>query len=131
MKKRNDTLETIVFLESEKSNFLLKAQMLTATGNPEGAIERFALAASLEGRIAEYYINQQEPAEAARHWFSAAVCHAKTGNLYSAIARFDELSRSTDTPGRLKIDALLFASRLREQQRNALFSASQILEVVA
>jgi hypothetical protein len=126
-----DPAELIQDLEAEKSNLLLEAQLLVATGNLPEAITRFALAAPKEERIAAYYSDQGESAIAARHLFSAAVCRAKTGNLHDAITLFNALSASPDTPGRLKVEALLFAASLREQQRNVLQSYVHTLQVIA
>jgi hypothetical protein len=131
MRRKTDTAETIQALQGEKSNLLLEAQMLAATGNADGAIERYALAAPKEERIAAYYRKQGENVQAARHLFSAAVCWAKTGNLHNAITLFDALSDSASTPGRLKVDAMLFAAHLRQQQRNILQSYSPTLQVAA
>ena len=126
-----DPSETIENLEGEKSNLLLEAQMLVATGNLTAAIARYALAAPNEERIATYYRDQGQSALAARHLFSAAVCRAKTGNLHDAITLFDALSASSDTPGRLKVDALLLAASLREQQRHVLQSYIPTLHAMA
>jgi hypothetical protein len=131
MTKTTEPGETIEEMEGEKSNLLLEAQMLMATGNEAEAISRFALAAPKEERIAAYYEQHGESALAAQHRFSAAVCRAKSGNLYDAITLFDALSESPDTPGRLKVDALLFAARLREQQRNVLQSYAHFRQVSA
>jgi hypothetical protein len=102
--------------------------MLAATANPDQAIRRYALAAPKEERIAAYYNRQGDKAMAAYHQFSAAACWAKIGNLHKAITLFDALGESASTPGRMKVDALLFASRLREQQRSILQSYSQTLQ---
>lgn len=125
-----DTEESIQRLQGEKSNLLLEAQMLQAMRRPEEAIARFALAASIEERIAASREKIGEKEIAARHRFSAAVCWAKAGNLHNAILLFDALNRSTDTPGRLKVDALLFADRLREQQQIVFQSYPQTLQAV-
>jgi len=130
MTTTTDPAEAIQALESEKSNLLLEAQMLLATGNTMEAIVRFALAAPKEELIAAYYAEQGDVALAARHLFSAAVCRAKSGNLYDAITLFDTLSASSATPGRLKVDALLFATRLREEQRNVLQSYGLTLQAM-
>ena len=125
MRRKTDTAETIIALQGEKSNLLLEAQMLAATGNAEAAIERYAQAAPKEERIAAYYTKQRENAQAARHLFSAAVCWAKIGNLHNAITLFDALRDSPVTPGRMKVDAMLYAAQLREQQRSVIQSYSQ------
>ena len=130
MRRTHDTDETIQRVQEEKSNLLLEAQMLQAMERPEEAIARFALAAPLEERIAEYRDKTGEKDLAARHRFSAAACWAKTGNLHNAILLFDALNRSADTPGRLKVDALLFANRLREQQQIVFNSYPQTMQTV-
>jgi hypothetical protein len=117
MRRTHDTEESIQRVQGEKSNFLLESRMCQAIGNVEEAIARFALAAPLEERIATYRDKTGEKELAARHRFSAASCWAKSGNLHDAIALFDALNRDPDTPGRLRVDALLFANRLREQQQ--------------
>ena len=119
MRRAQDTEVSIQGLQGEKSDLLLEAQMFQGMGRSEEAITRFALAAPMEERIALYWERAGEKEMAARHRFSAATCWAKAGNLYNAIMLFDALSRGADTPGRIKVDALLFADRLREQQKIA------------
>jgi hypothetical protein len=120
MKKERDTPETIAALDADKSNLLLEAFILIGTGQPEEAIERYALAAPMEARIARYYTRSGDKDMAARHWFSAAICYAKSGSLRDALKLFDALGRDKDTPGQYKGDALLWAGRLRQQQRETL-----------
>jgi hypothetical protein len=117
MRRTRDTEESIERIQGEKSNLLLEAQMFQAMGHPEEAIARFALAAPMEERIATYRDKTGEKELAARHRFSAAMCWAKSGNLHDAIGLFESLNHNADAPGRLRIDALLFANRLREQQQ--------------
>ncbi len=117
MRRTHDTEESIQRIQGEKSNLLLEAQMFQSMGQAEEAIARFVLAAPMEERIAAYRNKVGEKELAARHRFSAASCWAKSGNLHNAIVLFDALNRNPDTPGQLRIDALLFASRLREQQQ--------------
>lgn len=120
MRHKQETEETILELQGRKSNLLLEAQMLVATGSTEEAIERYALAAPLEKRIANFRARNGQKELAARHRFSAAVCYAKSGSLRDALLLFDALGRNSDTPAPLKVDALLLAGRLRQQQRDAL-----------
>ena len=128
MRRTNDTEESIQRLQGEKSNLLLEAQMFQAMGQAEEAIGRFALAAPIEERIAAYRDKVGEKELAARHRFSAASCWAKSGNLYNAIVLFEALNRNSDTPGRLRVDALLFANRLREQQQIVFKSYPQTMQ---
>lgn len=123
MRKTLDTEESIQQIQGEKSNLLLEAQMFQAMEHEEKAIACFAQAAPIEERIAAYRDKTGEKELAARHRFSAASCWAKSGNLHSAIVMFDALHSNPDAPGRMRVDALLFASRLREQQQ-ALFKSS-------
>jgi hypothetical protein len=120
MRKRLETEETIRESHGEKSNLLLEAQILIGIGNPEEAIERYALAAPMEARLARYYTRTGEKDMAARHWFSAAICYPKSGSLWDALKVFNALGRDKDTPGQYKGDALLWATRLRQQQRETL-----------
>lgn len=131
MRKNSDSSEFIAELEIQKSNLLLEAQMLAATGDPESAIDRYARAAPMEKRIANFYTVQHDPIEAARHRFSAAVCYAKSGSLRDALILFDALGRASDTPGDLKGNAILLAGRLRQQQRDTLQSYGHPLRAVA
>lgn len=117
MRRTHDTEESVERIQGEKSNLLLEAQMFQATGQTEEAIARFVLAAPLEERIATYWEKTGDKELAARHRFSAASCWAKSGNLQDAIVLFEALNRNPDTPGQLRIEALLFAGRLREQQQ--------------
>lgn len=130
MRRTHDTEESIQRVQGKKSNLLLEAQMLQATGHPEEAIARFALAAPMEERIAAFRDRSGEKELAARHRFSAASCWAKTGNLHNAILLFDALGHDADTPGRLKVDALLFATRLREQQQTVFNSYAHTMQAV-
>ena len=98
MSRKTDTPEKIHALISEKSNLLLEAQMMAATGNADEAIRRYALAAPKEECIAGYYARQSDKSLAAYHCFSAAACWAKTGNLHDAITLFDALGQSSETP---------------------------------
>ena len=104
--------------------------MLQAMGRSEDSIARFALVAPMEERIAVFRDKMGEQEMGARHRFSAAACWAKTGNLHNAIQLFDALSRSSDTPGRLKVDALLISNRLREQQQTVFKSCPQSMQPV-
>lgn len=131
MNKKLYSEETIRDLHSEKSNLLLEAQMLVGIGNPEEAIERFALAAPMEARLARHYTRAGEKDMAARHWFSAAICYAKSGSLRDALKVFNALGRDKDTPGQYKGDALLWAARLRQQQRDMLQTYRQPLQSAA
>jgi hypothetical protein len=110
----------IAALDAEKSNLLLEAQALIAMGEPEQAIERYALAAPMEERIAAFYKRQNDPILAARHQFSAAICYARSGSLRAALQLLDALGWDRETPGEYKGDALLWAGYLRQQQREAL-----------
>ena len=128
MSRKLDTEETILELQGRKSDLLLEAQLILASGNTEEAIERFAAAAPMEERIADFYSKRKDVDETARHKFSAAVCYAKSGSLREAIRLFDVLSRDAQTPGRLIVDAILFGGKLRQQQHEALQTYSQTLQ---
>jgi hypothetical protein len=130
MRRRHDTEESIQRLQGQKSDLLLEAQMLQGMGRTEEAIARFAQAAPMEERIAAYREKTGEKELAARHLFSAAACWAKAGNLHNAILLFNALHDDPDTPGRLKVDALLFADRLREQQQAVFKSYPQTMQAV-
>ena len=67
MSKRQETVETILELHGAKTNLLLEAQMLIGSDEPEQAIERYALAAASEKRLAAFYVRQGDSAMAARH----------------------------------------------------------------
>ena len=131
MRKGQETKETIAALHGAKSNLLLEAQMLIGTGEPEQAIERFALAAPMEAQIARYYARNGDPAMAARHQFSAAVCYAKSGSLREGLKIFDALSWDKNAPEQYKADALLWAVRLRQQQRETLQAYGRPLQSAA
>lgn len=120
MSQGQRTEEAIQELHGAKSNLLMEAQMLIATGEPEQAIERYACAAPMEVRLASFYKKQGDPMMAARHRFSAAICYAKSGSLREALKLFDALSWDKNTPSQYKTDALLWATRLRQQQKEAL-----------
>ena len=107
MRKKQETPETIAALHAEKSNLLLEADVLHGTGQTDEAIERYALAAPLEERIAAFYERQGDPIMAARSWFSAAVCYAKSGSLRDGLRIFDALGRGADNLGYYKGDAIL------------------------
>ncbi len=120
MSKKHDMPETIAELIVNKSNLLLEASVLIGTGELEQAIERYALAAPMEARIARYYARAGEKDMAARHGFSAGICYAKSGSLRHALKLFDALSWEKNSPGQYKGYAILWAARLRQQQRDAL-----------
>ena len=69
LSKKFDTEETILELQGRKSDLLLEAQMILASGNMEEAIERFAAAAPMEERIADFYSKRKDIDETARHKF--------------------------------------------------------------
>ena len=131
MRKGLDTEETIRDLHSEKSNLLLEAQMLIGIGNPEEAVECFALAAPMEARIARYYNRAGEKDMAARHRFSAPICYAKSGSLRDALKLFDALTWEKNAPGQYKGDAMLWAARLRQQQRETLQAYGHSVQLAA
>ena len=131
MRKKHDTPETIAELDADKSNLLLEAVVLMGAGELEQAIERFALAAPMEERIAAFYRKQGDPIMAARHRFSAATCYAKSGSLRDALKLFDALGWEKNTPGQYKGDALLWAARLRQQQRETLQAYGHSLQSAA
>ena len=131
MRKKRDTPETIAALSAEKSNLLLEADVLDGTGQPDEAIERYARAAPMEERIAAFYEQQGDPIMAARSLFSAATCYAFSGSLREALRLFDMLGRGADALGYYKGDALLWAGRLRQQQRDALQVYKQPLQSAA
>ena len=120
MRKKQDTPEIIATLDAEKSSLLLEAHVLSITNQPDEAIERYALAAPMEERIAAFYERQGDPIMAARSRFSAATCYAFSGSLREALRIFDALGRGADALGYYKGDAILWAGRLRQQQRDAL-----------
>jgi hypothetical protein len=131
MSKRQVTEEAILELHGKKSNLLLEAQMLIGIGNPEEAMERYAQAAPMEVQIARFYARCKEKDMAAKHRFSAGVCYAKSGSLRNALQIFDALGRDNEIPGQYKIDALLWASHLRQQRREALKVYETPLQSVA
>lgn len=131
MRRKQETPELIAVLDAEKSNLLLEADVLRGTGQPDEAIERYALAAPMEERIAAFYEKQGDPVMAARSWFSAAICYALSGSLREALRLFDVLGRGKDTLGYYKGDALLWSGRLRQQQRDALQAYRQTQQSVA
>ena len=131
MRKEQETEETIRELHGEKSNLLLEAQMLIGTGEPEQAIERYALAAPLEKRLAAFYIRRGNTDMAARHRFSAALCYAKSGSIRDALKIFDALSWDKNAPEQYQADALLWAVRLRQQQRETLQAYGRPLQSAA
>ena len=120
MRKIPETEETILEVQGQKSNLLLEAKLLLATDNPDEAVERYALVAPMEERIARFRAKNGQKDLAALHWFSAAVCYLKSGNSRHALKLFETLGRQPDIPGKYKADALLLASRLRQQQRETL-----------
>jgi pentatricopeptide repeat protein len=127
--KNFDTAETIAELDGEKSNLLMEAYVLIGTGEPEQAIERYALAAPMEVRIAAFYQKQGDAFMATRHRFSAAVCYAKSGSLRDALKLFDAMGRDRDIP-EYKGDALMWAARLRQKQRESLQAYGHSLQSV-
>ncbi len=120
MRKIAETEETILEVQGRKSSLLLEAKMLVATDSPDEAVERYAQAAPMEERIARFRARNGEKDLAALHRFSAAVCYMKSGSLRHALKLFEALGRETDIPGQYKVDALLLAARLRQQQRETL-----------
>ena len=131
MRRKQEMPETIAALGAEKSNLLIEAYTLFITNQPDEAIERYALAAPLEEQIAAFYEQQGDPIMAARSWFSAAVCYAKSGSLREALRLFDALGRGADALGYYKTDALLWAGRLRQQLSDALQVYRQPLQSAA
>ena len=131
MRRKQETPETIAALDAEKSNLLMEAFVLIGTGDLEQAIERYAVAAPMEERIAAFYKKQGDPIMAARSWFSAAVCYAKSGSLRDALRIFDAMGWDRDTPGEYKGEILLWAARLRQQQRETLQAYGRPLQSAA
>ena len=131
MRRKQEPPETIAALDAEKTNLLMEAFVLIATGDLEQAIERYAVAAPMEERIATFYKKQGDSVMAARSGFSAAVCYAKSGSLRDALRIFDALGWDRETPGEYKAEVLLWAARLRQQQRDALQVYRQPLQSVA
>ena len=131
MSKGQETAETIQKLHGAKSNLLLEAQMLIATGEPEQAIERYARVAPMEVRLASFYKKQGDLMMATRHRFSAAICYAKSGSLREALKLFDALSWDKNTSDQYKTEALLWATRLRQQQKEALQTYGHIVQSAA
>ena len=131
MRKVQETEEYMVELHGNKSNLLLEAMVLLGTGNPEEAIERFALAAPMEVRIARYYSRNGDPIMAARHRLSAAICYAKSGSLRDALKLFTALGRDVKTPGEYKVDALFWLARIRQLQREVLQPHAEDLQQAA
>ena len=68
---------------------------------------------------------------AARHWFSVALCCAKSGSLREAMKVFNALGRDKNTPGQYKGEVLLWAARLRQQQRETLQAYGHSVQSVA
>ena len=120
MRKTEETEDTILELQGQKSSLLLEAQMLVATDSPDEAVERYALAAPMEERIARFRARNGEKDLAALHQFSAAVCYMKSGSLRHALKLFNTLGRERNIPAKYKVDTLLLAARLRQQQRETL-----------
>jgi len=131
MRNAEETEALILELQGQKSNLLLEAKMLLAMDNPDEAVERYALAAPMEERIARFRTRNGEKDLAALHRFSAAVCYMKSGNLRHAVKLFDALGRQRDIPGKYQTDALLLAARLRQQQRETLQGFGQSVQSVA
>ena len=131
MRRKQETPETIAALDAEKSNLLMEAFVLIGTGDLEQAIERYAAAAPMEERIATFYKRQGDPIMAARSWLSAAVCYAKSGSSRDALRIFDAMGWDRETPGEYKGEVLLWAARLRQQQRDALQEYRQPLQSAA
>ena len=131
MRKKYETPEAIAELDAAKSNLLLEAFVLIGTGELEQAIERYALAAPMEERISAFYTKQDDPIMAARHRFSAATCYAKSGSLRKALQLFDAMSWEKNMPGQYKGEAILWAARLRQQQREALRAYGHSLQSAA
>lgn len=125
MSRKLETEETILELQGQKSSLLLEAKLLVATNNTDEAMERYALAAPMEERIARFRTRNGEKDLAALHRFSAAVCFMKSGNLRHALKLFDILGRQRDIPGKFQTDALLLATQLRQQQRVTLQAREQ------
>ena len=131
MIKKIESQDMLADFDADKSNLLLEAMVLLGTGNPEEAIERFALAAPMEVRIARYYSRNGEPIMAAKHRLSAAICYAKSGSLRDALKLFTALGRDVKTPELYKEDALYWLTRIRQLLREVLQPVEEELQQAA
>ena len=113
MRKKYETQETIDALDADKSNLLMEAAVLRGTGQPDEAIERYALAAPMEERIAAFYERQGDPIMAARSWFSAATCYAFSSNLWDALRILKKMDKNKATPATYKGEILVLMGHLR------------------
>ena len=82
-------------------------------------------------RLAAFYVRRGDTNMAARHRFSAALCYAKSGSMRDALKIFDALSRDKNAPEQYQADALLWAVRLRQQQRETLQAYGRPLQSAA
>ena len=131
MSRKQDTPETIAARDAEKFNWLTEAFTLVGTGGVEQAIERYAVAAPMEERIAAFHKRQGDPIITARSRFSAAARYAKSGSLRDARRLFDALGWGKEMPEDYRAGVLLWAARLRQQQRDALQVYRQPLQLAA
>lgn len=125
MRRKPDTAETIAELNIEKSNLLMEAFALQITNQWDEAIERYATAAPMEERIAAFCEKQGDPAMAARSWFSAASCYAKSGSLRDALRILERMTKNKETPGTYKGEMIVMMGHLRQQQRDGLQAYKQ------
>jgi hypothetical protein len=104
--------------EIRKSNLILEGRMLEMHQQWDEAAQKFAQAAEQEERLGNQCRTSGFHDRAALHFYSAASCWGRAGNLYCAIALCDDLLRRTDLPDalRLQIENYLHVLRGRRAQ---------------
>jgi hypothetical protein len=124
----SDTPEVGALLQErarEKSNLLLQAQALRASGQIDEAALLFAQAAVIEEELADASLKQGNRVPAFRHQFSAVGCLAQAGNWHAAILLGEHLLSQPDLPAALRMQIQEYTGILR--QRRATWSADLVL----
>lgn len=102
--------------QTQKSNLLLHAQLLSAQGQNEAAASNFAEAAEIEQHLSEVCEETGLLDKYFVHRFSAASCWAMAGNFFQAIHLCDELLARSDLTERFRKHVQEYADLLKSRR---------------
>ena len=91
---RSGLTESILMLEHEKSDLILRANLLQSQGEYEASTDKFAEAAFLEERLASELKRIGKLEKVFVHQFSALSCWVQAGDLHHALQIGQQLLES-------------------------------------
>lgn len=101
----------------EKSNLLLRANLLDAQKNFDEAAELFARVAQMESKLAEIARQHGEPQIALVHLVSEMSCWAAAGDTYRALALGQQILASTSLSPSQQSHVRSFVTQLNDRRR--------------